>query len=70
MDDHDAVAREVDVELEAIGAERQAVIEGLDRVLRPERGAAAMREGKGPVRPDLRKLRQRRHLSRPPIGSM
>ena len=67
MNDDNAVAREVDVELEAIGAERETVVEGLDRVLRPERGAAAMREGEGPVRPDLRKLGQRRNLSRPAL---
>ena len=32
MDDDDAVAREVHVELEAVGAERQAVVERRERV--------------------------------------
>ena len=35
--DDDAVAREVDVELEPVGAERQAVVERRERVLRPQR---------------------------------
>jgi len=39
----DAVAREVDVEFETVGAERQPVIERRQRVFRPERGAATMR---------------------------
>ena len=42
MDDHDAVAGEMDVELETVGAEGQAVIEGRERVLGPQRRAAAM----------------------------
>ena len=50
MHDDDAVAREADVELEAVGAERQAVVERGDRVLRRERAAAAMREHQGPRR--------------------
>ena len=41
--DDDAVAREVHVELEPVRAEGQAVIEGEQGVLRPERRAAAMR---------------------------
>ena len=73
MDDDDAVAGEVHVELEAVGAERESVIEGLDRVLRPERGAAAMREHEGPVGTDLGRLGQRSNLNRPrrsPAGTM
>ena len=49
MHDDDAVARQVHVELEAVGAERQAVVERRDRVLRPQRGAAAMREDERPL---------------------
>ena len=45
VDDDDAVAREVDVELEPIGAERQAVIERDDGVFGPQ----------GPRRPDGRR---------------
>ena len=48
--DDDAVARQVHVELEPIGAERQAVVERGDRVLRRERAAAAMREHQRPRR--------------------
>ena len=48
-DDH-AVAREVDVELEAVGAEREAVVERGDRILRRQRAPAAMREHEGPRR--------------------
>ena len=44
VNDDDAVAREVHVELEAVGAEREAVVERRDRVLRRQRAAAAMRE--------------------------
>ena len=40
--DDDTVAREVYIELEPVGSERQAVIEGEDRVLGPKGGAAAM----------------------------
>ena len=36
--DDDAVAREVDIELETVGAEGQPVIERRQRVFRPERG--------------------------------
>ena len=43
VDDDDAVARQVDVELEAVGAERQAVIECGEGVLGTQRRAAAMR---------------------------
>ena len=42
VDDHDAVAGEMDVELETVGAERKAVIEGREGVLGPQRRAAAM----------------------------
>jgi hypothetical protein len=44
LDDHDAVPREVDVELEAVGAKCKTVIEGENRVLGPERGSAAVRK--------------------------
>ena len=50
MDDDDAVAREVHVELEAVGAERQAVVERRERVFRGERAAASMREDERPRR--------------------
>ena len=50
MDDDDAVAREVHVELEAVGAERQAVVECGHRVLRRQRAAAAMGEHQRPRR--------------------
>ena len=42
MDDDDPVAREVDVELEAVGAEREPVLEGRERVLGPQSRSAAM----------------------------
>ena len=42
--DDDPVARQMDVELQPVGAERQPVIEGEERVLRPKRRPAAMRE--------------------------
>ena len=42
MDDHDAVAGEMNVELETVGAEGKAVIEGRKGVLGPQRRAAAM----------------------------
>ena len=42
MHDHDAVAGEMDVELETVGAEGEAVIEGREGVLGPQRRAAAM----------------------------
>ena len=44
VDDDDAVARQVHVELDAVGAEREAVGERGQRVLRRERASAAMRE--------------------------
>ena len=40
--DDDAVAGEMHVELETVGAEGEAVIEGREGVLRPQRRAAAM----------------------------
>jgi hypothetical protein len=49
MDHDDAVSREADVELDAVGAERQAFVECGQRVLRREPGAAAMREDQGPI---------------------
>ena len=50
VDDDDGVAREVDVELEAVGAEGRRVVEGGHRVLARERAAAAMREHQRPQR--------------------
>jgi hypothetical protein len=47
VDDHDAVARKMNVELEAVRAEGQPVIERRQRILRAERGAAAMRIDEG-----------------------
>jgi hypothetical protein len=44
MDDDNAVAREMDVQLDAVGAEREAVVEGRAGVLGRERAAAAVRE--------------------------
>jgi hypothetical protein len=42
MHDDDAVAREVHVELKAVGAEREPVLEGRERVLGPQSRSAAM----------------------------
>ena len=42
MDDNDAVTGEMDVELETVGAKGEAVIESRERVLGPERRAAAV----------------------------
>ena len=42
--DDDAVAREVDVELKTVGAQREATVEGHQRVLGRKRTAPAMRE--------------------------
>ena len=42
MDDDNPVAREVHVELEAVGAEREPVLEGRERVLGPQSRSAAM----------------------------
>jgi len=47
VDHDDAVARQVDVQLEAIRAERHAVIERRNGVLRAQRGPAAMRVNDG-----------------------
>ena len=44
--DDDAVAREVDVELDAVGAEREPVIERQQRVLRPKFRTATVRVDK------------------------
>ena len=44
MDHDDGVAREMDVQLEAVGAEREAVVEGRTCVLGRERAPAAVRE--------------------------
>ena len=45
--DHGPVARQLHIELETVGAERQAVIERRQGVLGPQRGAAAMGVDKG-----------------------
>ena len=50
MDDDHAVARQVDVELESVGPEREPVVERRNRILRRERAAAAMREHQRPRR--------------------
>jgi len=44
MNDDDAVARQVNVELDSVGSERQAVVERFHRVFRRKRAAAAVRE--------------------------
>ena len=44
VDDDHAVPRQVDVELDAVGAKCKTVIEGENRVLGPERCSAAVRE--------------------------
>ena len=44
MNDDDAVPGEMDVELEAVGAQRHPVVERGDRVFRRQRAAAAMGE--------------------------
>ena len=50
MDDDDAVAREVHVELQAVGAGRKAAIEGRDRVFGADLAAAAVGEHERPRR--------------------
>ena len=52
----------MDVELEAVGAERQAVVERGERVFRRERAAAAMREHERPVGEKRDVARQRQCL--------
>jgi hypothetical protein len=42
MHDDDAVAREMDIQLEPVRAERQPVLERGDGVLRPQCGASAV----------------------------
>ena len=46
VNDDNAIARQMDVEFETVGAEREAVVERGNRVLGRERGAAAMRKDK------------------------
>jgi hypothetical protein len=67
VDDDDAVAREPDIELEAIGPERESVIEGEDRVLRPQLRPAPMRKNQWHVRivRVIREVRVRRNLENP-----
>ena len=48
-DDDFAVGRQVDVELEAVGARGQAGVERRDRVFGPQRPSAAMREDERPI---------------------
>jgi hypothetical protein len=50
MHDHDAIASEVNVELQAISAERQSIVERGKRVFRCERSAATVREHKWSTR--------------------
>jgi hypothetical protein len=50
MHDHDAIAREVNVELQAIRAERQSIVERGKRIFRCERRAASVREHKWSTR--------------------
>ena len=59
MDHHLAVARQVDIELDTVGAEPQSVVERLDRVLGRERAPAAMREHQG-----TRRCEERMHGGR------
>ena len=49
VDDDDAVAREVDVELEPVSAKREAIVERGQGVLGPERRAASMRVDERPL---------------------
>lgn len=49
MDDDNAVAREVHVELETVRTEAQPILKCGDRVLRRERAAAAMGEDERPA---------------------
>jgi hypothetical protein len=44
MDDDHAVTREVHVQLDAVGAKRQSVVERRNGVLGPQRRAAAVRK--------------------------
>jgi hypothetical protein len=48
VDDDNGVAREVDVQLQAVGARGQAEIEGLNRILRGELASAPVGENKRP----------------------
>ncbi len=49
MNDDDAVAGQVYVELQAVRAERQTALEGRCCILRRERAAASMREDQRPA---------------------
>ena len=44
VDDHDAISRQVDVQLQAVGAGRHPALEGGKGVFRAERASAAVRE--------------------------
>jgi hypothetical protein len=50
VDDHDTVARQSDVELQTVGAERQALIEGHVRIFGRKSRASTMREHQRPRR--------------------
>ena len=66
VDHYDAVAGQVDIELEAIRTKRETVVEPCDGVLRPERRPAAMRESEGPPGPArLRGIGQRSDSNSP-----
>ena len=67
MNDDDTVARQMDVELDTVSAERQSMIERDHRVLRPKRRAATVGKDERPGQPGLRKLDQGPHLSRAPL---
>src|SRR5438034_441967 len=54
MYDDEAVAGETDVELDPVGAERESVLERGERILGPQRGAAAMGEDQRPRRTEER----------------
>ena len=49
MNDHDALLGKSNIEFQAIGSERQAVVERRDRVLRGESGTSPVREDQRPA---------------------
>jgi hypothetical protein len=78
MDDDDAVTRQMYVEFEPVGAERQAVVERGERILRPERGASPVRihqravqrcQRQGPILPGRRAKRRSRPRRRRSLAS-
>ena len=54
MNDNNSVARQVHVELEAVGASSKSAIEGNQRIFRSELASAAMGEDKRAVRRERR----------------